>query len=328
MSDGQHKAVRKLILSARAADLHRSTIAKLAPQAELVVLQPDGTTAGDPADAEVFYFSLDLAEERSTLTAAVGFLGIDTLQWVQSPGAGYDHQMWTDLLDRGVCFTNASGVHAEPIAQYIFTYVLHWHRRVAEHTQQQADREWNRIVSDDLTTKTLGIVGYGGIGQATARVAQSFGMQVLALRRSPIDDPNVDEAFLPADLHRLLAESDYVVLSLPLNEHTRHTIGPAELAAMRNDAVLINVARGDVVDQDALIEALQARSIRGATLDVVEPEPLEDDSPLWTLDNCIVTPHDAGYSPLGDTRLDALFLDNLERWVTGAELRNEIRAHG
>ena len=177
----------------------------------------------------------------------------------------------------------------------------------------------------NLQGKTILVCGGAtGIGAATARVAKAFGMQVHALRRSSIDDPNVDVSYRPAELHALLALSDFVVLSLPLNEHTANTIGAAELAAMRDDAVLINVARGGVVDETALIKALERREIRGATLDVAVTEPLPDTSPLWGLDNCIVTPHDAGYSPLAGNRLGDLFIDNLERFIADRELINEI----
>jgi phosphoglycerate dehydrogenase-like enzyme len=252
-------------------------------------------------------------------------LRADSLRWVQGPGAGIDHPIWAELIDRGVRLTNASGIHAEPIAQYIFTYVLHWERQVVRHQRQQAAREWKIIVSGDLTAKTLGIVGLGGIGSAAARVAKAFGMRVWGLRRSASPDPNVDRLCAPSELHALLAESHYVVLCLPLDERTRHRIGAPELAAMREDAVLINVARGGVVDEGALVRALETRSIRGATLDVTDVEPLPVDSPLWSLENCVLTPHDAGYSPLADERLGRLFLENLGLYLRGAEMRNEIR---
>ena len=136
-------------------------------------------------------------------------------------------------------------------------------------------------------------------------------------------------AILPSKrLDVLLAASHYVVLTVPLTDETIHLIGPAELEAMREDAVLINVARGRVVDEVALIRALREGRIRGATLDVTEEEPLSADSPLWSLSNCVLTPHDAGYSPLGNERLAALFLENLDRYRRGEALRNEVAATG
>ena len=153
-------------------------------------------------------------------------------------------------------------------------------------------------------------------------------MRVLGLRRSRAAAPNVDQVFGPDELVALLSESDYVVLALPLNDRTQDLLGRAEFAAMRSHAVLINVARGGIVSEAALIEALQSSGIRGATLDVTATEPLPADSPLWTLPNCVVTPHDAGYSPLGDGRLTALFLDNLSHYARGEPLRNEVGLAG
>ena len=153
-------------------------------------------------------------------------------------------------------------------------------------------------------------------------------MRTIGCRRSPCEDPNLDRLVAPDDLSSLLSESDYVVLCMPYSDETHGMIGATELAAMRKDAVLVNVARGGVVDESALVEALRAGAIRGATLDVVSEEPLPEDSPLWGLENCVLTPHDAGYSPLGSQRLGVLFVENLTRFVAGESLRNEIRATG
>ena len=301
-----------------------ASLAAMGPDLELVRLQPDGTYEGDPAGIDVFCFSVDLASNPDSLAEAGGLLSSESLEWVQAPGAGVEHAIWAQLLDRGVRLTNAAGVHAEPIAQYVFTYVLNDLRQVDRHRDQQARRVWETIVSDDLTAKTIGIVGMGGIGRATARIATAFGMEVLGLRRGPIDDPAVDEGFGPGGLSEMLGRCDYVVLAVPLSDETRGMIDAAALAAMKADAVLINVARGDVVDEPALISALRSRSIRGAVLDVTSEEPLGEDSPLWALDNCLITPHDAGYSPLAGERLGRLFLENLAAFRSGSPLRNEV----
>lgn len=301
-----------------------AAVKEIAPHAELVTIDANGQFDGDPDGTEVIVFSTSSGVNRTLMRALVPYYAAPTLRWVQSPGAGVDHPIFRTLLERGIRLTNGSGLHAEPIAQYIFTYVLHWHRQVALHQAQQAAREWTLQVSDDLTSKTLGIVGLGGIGEAAARVAQAFGMRVVGLRRTPGESPHVDLVRPPEQLHALLAESDYVVLSIPLTDVTRHLIGAAELDAMRGDAVLINVARGGVVDEPALVEALRAGAIRGATLDVVSEEPLPPESPLWALENCVLTPHDSGWSPRASERLGVLFLENLRRYVAGEALRNEI----
>jgi len=316
----------KIGLSRDLADRVASDVERIVPGAELILIGPDGSFDGDPTGIGILLFSVDLSLAREGMLAAAKVLGDPALRWVQSPGAGLDHPIWAGLLARGVRVSSAAGMHAEPIAQHIFTYVLHWERNVARHQAQQASRTWEIIVSDDLTQKTLGIVGLGGIGSATARVARAFGMRVIATRRSLVPDPNVDLLVPPDRLHELLGEAHYVVLCLPLNPETRHTIGSPELEAMREDAVLINVARGGVVDEPALAEALRGRRIKGAALDVVSEEPLPADSPLWSLDNCVLTPHDAGYSPRAGERLASLFLENLERFAAGERLRNEATA--
>lgn len=303
-----------------------AALGEIAPDADLVSVDFEGQFDGDPDGLEVLVFSSSAGVDGKVMRALLPHFGSDSLRWMQAPGAGVEHPVFRTLIERGVCLTNGSGLHAEPIAQYIFTYVLHWERQVARHQAQQAEREWNLLISDDLTSKTLGIVGLGGIGEAAARVGHAFGMRVVGLRRTPVESPHVDLTLPPEELHALLAQSDYVVLSVPFTDATRQLIGAAELAAMRDSAVLINVARGGVVDEPALIEALRARVIRGATLDVVSEEPLPETSPLWTLDNCVLTPHDAGWSPRANERMAALFLDNVGRYVRGEPLRNEVAA--
>ena len=315
-------------MSATMATLLGERARSAAPGCEVVAIEADGSLSVAPDQVDVFLFTLDLALSPEAGRTATDLLREPGLRWVQSPGAGVDHPIFRDLVRRGVTLTNASGINAEPIAQYIFTYVLHWERNVALHLARERERHWEVIVSDDLTAKTLGIVGLGGIGAAAARVAKAFGMRVLGLRRNPTADPNVDAWYRPAELHAMLEASHYVVLSLPLTDATTGLMGAREFECMREDAVLINVARGPVVDEVALIRALESGVIKGASLDVTEVEPLPAGSPLWDLPNCTVTSHDAGYSPLSDARLGELFLDNLARYAEGAPLRNEIRETG
>ncbi len=318
----------KVLLTGSRADRLAERARGVAREIETAILRQEGEIDGSVEDVEVIYFGLDVTESPPAMKTLLPLLQAPTLRWLQSPGAGVDHPIWSTLLERGVRLTNASGIHAEPIAQYIFTYVLFWERQVARHLAQQAERRWEILRSDDLGRKTLGIVGYGGIGRAAGRIGRAFGMRVLGTRRWPVEDEVLDR-FVPLEaLHELLGESDYVVLCMPFSDETRGMIDAAALAAMRSSAVLINVARGGVVDEPALIEALRGGVIRGATLDVVVEEPLPADSPLWTLENCVITPHDAGYSPLGDVRLGDLFIGNLERFVQGAPLVNEIRSTG
>lgn len=323
----------KILLASDCAETLREEVkgrlAAAGTEGRVLVLSPDGSVDGDPSGLDVVLFSPSVPQHPRAMGALLGFLEDPSLRWVQGPGAGIDHPLWQGLLDRGIRLTNASGIHAEPIAQYIFTYVLFWERNVARHLAQQRDRHWEVIRSGDLGDKTLGIIGYGGIGQAAARVAKAFGMRTLGSRRTETADDWLDR-FVPLDrLAELLTASDYVLLCMPYNDATRGMIGARELAAMHQDAVLINVARGGVVDEAALIEALRSKRIRGATLDVTSEEPLPPDSPLWGLENCVVTPHDAGYSPLGDARLGALFVENLGLFLAGEKkMVNEVESTG
>jgi phosphoglycerate dehydrogenase-like enzyme len=317
----------KLCISSGIADRYGDRIAQAAPDAELILLQPDGTLEGGAVDEiEVFFNSGDLLTQEGELGSVITEISRSpALQWFQSGAAGFENPMLEAIRDReGVRLTNAAGVHAEPIAQYVLAYMLQRVKRIPVHAESQRNHQWQPIGGGELTNLTCGIVGLGGIGAAVARLAKAFGMQVLATKRTPVDDPNVDRLLSPDELPTLLRDSDFVVLALPMSEETRGLIGADELALMRERAVLINVARGGVLDEPALIEALSERRIGGAVLDVASQEPLPEDSPLWDLPNCVVTPHDSAWSPLGGARQAELFLDNLARFIAGDPLVNEV----
>ena len=193
------------------------------------------------------------------------------------------------------------------------------------YVRQQADSQWESRRSGELDGKTVGIVGLGAIGRETARRCRAFGMRVIASRRTVpagSDDPDCDILVPYSELGRLLEESDYVVLSLPLTAETRGLIGAPELARMKATAFLLNVARGDVVDQPALTAALKAGTIAGAALDVTSPEPLPADSELWALPNLILTPHMSGNVEGYGHKAATVFVANLKRYVAGEPLEH------
>jgi phosphoglycerate dehydrogenase-like enzyme len=175
-----------------------------------------------------------------------------------------------------------------------------------------------------VSGQTMGIVGYGDIGRATAEIARALGMRVVALRRSGAADPSVDEMFPASRLHDLMAASDAVVVTTPLTEETRGLIDAAALAAMKPTAILVNVGRGPVVQEAALVSALQRRAIRGAALDVFETEPLPPESPLWGLDDLLLSPHSADHTPGWLQNAMACFLANLRRFLAGEPLANVV----
>jgi phosphoglycerate dehydrogenase-like enzyme len=257
------------------------------------------------------------------------------LRWLQFPGAGVDSLATTGLLDAnsGVIVTTAAGIHAETISEYVFGSMLMFNWNWPQMVRLQDDHVWARSVTwyhlagHELAGQTLGIIGLGNIGRRIAQLGRAFGMSVLGTRRSINNpgarEPDVDQPFLPEQLHELLSLSDYVVISVPLTRETEKLIGEAELRIMRRNTYLVNIARGRVIDEQALVRALREGWIAGAGLDVTEEEPLPSESPLYSMPNVILTPHISGNSVHYDARLAALFADNLKRYRSGQKLQNQ-----
>jgi phosphoglycerate dehydrogenase-like enzyme len=240
----------------------------------------------------------------------------ERLRWLQATSAGVDHYDLEEFRDRGVAITTASGVHAEPIAEQVIGYMLHFERGFHRGVRQQAESRWEQFRGGELTGKTVGIVGTGAIGQRVAELADAFDMTVIGTRNDPSTAPEgVSEIFGPDEIHTVLGRSDYVVLACPLTEETHHLLGIKEFSSMKPTSVLVNIARGEVVNEGHLVNALQNGEIRGAALDVTETEPLPPSSPLWDLSNTLVTPHTAGTTPKYLDRIADLFLENYRRFL-------------
>jgi len=313
----------KILLLRSTVDRIGEAILEISPTADFVVLEDDASTTGDANGIEIIYWGIGVHADRRAVTILESW-NDPALRWVQGANAGYDHPIWHDLVDRGVTFTRAADIWVEPMAQYIHAWVLSWSQGVEGQIDRSRSHDWTQVAPDDVTGRTLGIIGFGGIGRPTARIAKALGMRVIATRRTPGPAPDVDEMYTPDRLHEVLAKSDYVALCTPLTDDTRNLIGAAEFAAMGPNAVMINVARGEVVDEDALTEALVQGTIRGATIDVARTEPLPSESALWDVPNLVITAHQSGDGPRSNERLDALFLDNLQRYVDKRPLRNTI----
>jgi phosphoglycerate dehydrogenase-like enzyme len=265
------------------------------------------------------------------------------VRWVQGHFAGVDHFLDHPLLKK-VILTTTSGLHAPNIAEYVLMMILAFAHRLPRMIQFQRKSEWPKdrwtlFVPKELHDSTVGIVGYGSIGREVARLAKAFGMQVLATKRRPqqtneqgwqlpgIGDPaaqQVDRLYASDQLKLMLSECDYVVVAVPLPPETDKLLGAAEFQSMKREAVLINIARGGVIDEAALIEALRNGVIAGAGLDVFEQEPLPADSPLWQFPNVILSPHVSGFTPHYDERAMDLFAENLRRYVAGEPLLNVV----
>lgn len=248
------------------------------------------------------------------------------LRWIHSPSAGMDRADPDDY--RHLLLTNSSGAAAPPMAEYVIAAMLLFAKGFPHMARRQREHVWDRrFTAREIGGRTCGIVGLGAIGRETARRARALGMRVVGIRRTisgPATDEDADEMLPPNELPRLLRESDYVVLAVPLTDETRGMIGAEELAMMKPDAVLINIARGPVVDEEALIAALRDGAIAGAALDVFNQEPLPATSPLWDMENVIVTPHFSAGSDRYSERVAAIACENLRRYLAGEPLRNVV----
>ena len=248
---------------------------------------------------------------------------VPSLRWIQLTATGADHVDAQALS--GVRITTIGGALSPVIAEYAVAGVLALLKRLPEAIRAQDARVWSRYQSDDLAGKTVCTVGYGRIGSAVASLMRAFGCRIVAVRRH-VEAPATPrpDAVLPRErLREALAEADVVVVAVPLSPATATLIGPAELACLKPSAILVNVARGAIVDEEALIEALRTRRIGGAVLDTFQKEPLPAAHPLWNQTNAIITPHVAA----GSARYDAIavecFIDNLRRYLQGQALRHE-----
>lgn len=247
------------------------------------------------------------------------------LRWFQCTGAGVDSMLLIRDRAAHVTVTNARGIHGDIIADFVMAGVtmLHWDFRRFLH--EQAERKWNARYVAPLADKTLGVVGLGSIGATIARRAKSAGMTVLGSKRDvsvPVE--SADRLFSSDALEDLLPLCDFVVLAVPATTETVGLVGAAEIARMKPQAFLINIARGNVVVEAELIKALQAGTIAGAMLDVFEQEPLPEDSPLWDMPNVITTPHVSGNSTNYAERVFPIFAHNIERFLKGEALKNVV----
>lgn len=267
------------------------------------------------------------------------------LRWVQLYSAGIDQIAEAPLVRSEVVFTTASGIHATTMAEYVSTVMLAWYHRLPTVLEWQARSQWPSsqersmlFTGEELRGKTLGIVGYGSIGRQTARLASAFGMRIIAMQRGTehrdrgwvipgTGDPEgalPERYFAPEQLHAMLSECDIALIVVPLTSHTRRMIDESALGAMKPTSFLINVARGDVCDETALLRALESRRIGGAALDVFHQEPLPPDHPFWRLPNVVISPHISSLTPRYAERARELFEENLRRYIAGGALFNVV----
>jgi phosphoglycerate dehydrogenase-like enzyme len=277
------------------------------------------TDAGRDAEA-ILHWSGPKELLQAALRAVSG------VRWVHSRWAGLDNLLFPELVESPVLLTNGRGVFSESLGEFALAAILYFAKDFPRMLRNQRAERWEPFDVDEISTQTAGIVGYGDIGRAAARRLRAMGMRVLALKRHPPDapDPLIAEFYKPEALAELLARCDSVVIAAPLTAETRHMIGEAQFAAMQPSAVVINVGRGPVIDQPALVEALRDGRIRGVALDVFEQEPLPPGDPLWQMPNVLVSPHTADHTRDWIDAAMQFFLRQYERFRNGEPLENIV----
>lgn len=315
------------ILSARYREEDLARIRAAAPRARLVNVSLEGLSDSSLDDVEVLLRGPMPAASFDRLLSRC-----PRLRWVHSATAGVERVLTPEAAARGLTITNARGVFSEPIAEYTLMMILSVLRRLPELMELQRERTWQPLPAREMHQVTIGIVGLGSIGRTVARLALAFGARVIATRKEPdaardLTDPipdGMDRILAHDQLPELLAESDFVVLALPLTRETDRLMNGPRLARMKPGSWLINIARGQLVDQRALLRALRSGPLAGAVLDTIWEEPLPPSSPLWDAPGLIITPHTSWSSGRVLDRSIELFCENLQRYREGRPLRNLV----
>lgn len=260
------------------------------------------------------------------------FLMANKLRWIHSPAAAVHQLMYPELLQSSVVLTNSTGIHGPVVAEHAIAVLLAMAKRLPQAMQYQAKREWSQNQlwhgqpkPREVADATVAVVGMGGIGREFTARAKAFGMKVLAIRETPGKGPDgADAVYSSAQIDEVLPQSDYVLLCTPVTPATTGIMNAARLNRMKPDAYLINVARGPLIDEAALVNALKERRIAGAALDVFMEEPLPSDSPFWSLDNMLITPHTAAVTDRLWERHYVHIADNLHRFFAGQPVLNQV----
>ncbi|MEQ1772359.1 MAG: D-2-hydroxyacid dehydrogenase [Burkholderiales bacterium] len=308
-----------------------TALARLRLPLDVLVLPEDKDarlSEADIARVEVAFFSQDNFPDYSRQFFSTTRKA-PNLKWLHAFNVGVDHPIYAEMLERGVRITTSAGTTAEPIAQTALTGMLMLSRGFPHWLKAQREHRWDPVRLQqsprDLPGQTVLVYGLGGIGAEFARLARALGMRVIGVRRGPRkpDDP-VDEMHTPDQLDALLPRAEWLMLACPLTAETRGLISAQRLSLLPKDAYVLNVARGEVIDEAAMTAALQSGHLAGAYLDVFEQEPLPATSPLWDLPNVLVTPHNSSSSAGNERRVFDCFVRILEQWKNGAPLTNEV----
>jgi len=303
---------------------HREQIIALSPDIELLEVPAQRLAETDLGPIEV---ALAEGGNRTHYPGELDWadyqrLFVPGLRWVQLCSTGFSDNLTPAVLAGVVTLTNAPGLHTIPLAESVLAAMLAHAKRLDARRADQDRRLWRQLQCDELAGRTVLIIGLGRIGARVARLCRGFDMKVVGARRRPEAMADVETVFGPAELPRYLPEADYVVLAAPLTPQTDGLLDEAALGLLKPTAYLINVGRGRVVVEKALLDALSCGRIAGAYLDAFAEEPLPAEHPFWALDNVRIVPHDSHSSPYIGDRMVELFCDNLRRYLTGQPLHN------
>lgn len=249
------------------------------------------------------------------------------MKFIQTGYAGMDDPFCQAMLkESDAVIANASSIHAIPISHYVFSQMLRWNKRIDQHIKLQQEKNWSPMGGDgELTNKTLLILGYGGIGKEVAKLGKAFGMNVIGIRRNPEVCEFADKVVTMDNLEEFLPVADFLVLALPNSEETNDVVDKNFLKKINNSAMLINVGRGNAVNEKDLAEALNSGILAAAALDTTKNEPLEKSSDLWSAKNCFISAHDSAHSLLGLPRAFELFLENVKNFKGNQPIKNLYR---
>ena len=310
----------KLIVLSDPGASHLSELSRLPAGTQVVTTLSSERAVAEAPDTDVILNCTGRGELMEAMWPAA-----KRLRWVHSMAAGVEGQLFRDLVESDIPLTNSRGVYKESLGEFVMAAALFFAKDLRRMMANRAARNWEQFDVEMLAGRTMGIVGYGEIGGACARRAKAFGMTVYAMRRRPAEPSDiVDRWYTGSELLDLMQVSDYVVVTAPLTPETRGLIGAEQIAAMKPNAIIMNVGRGPVIDETALARALQARSIRGAALDVFETEPLPPEHPFWALDNVLLSPHCADHVDGWLESAVTFFVSNFERFVAGQPLENVV----
>ena len=317
------KNIPTLLVSDNVWARHGEAIRALGPKISPVIYEGNDVLPDEVIETlDAVFYSSDLWPDRSR-GIALSVLKAKNIKWMHTFSAGVDNPFFVQLMERGVRLTNSSGATASPIAQTAVLYMLALSRNVRAWFQHQDNREWTRHGFTELDGARLAVIGMGPIGIEIARLGVALNMQVEAIRRTPTgSEPCATFSF--DQLSNVLSRADWVAVALPLTSDTREIFNAEMFAIMKPGAYFINVGRGELVDEDSLIGALRSGHLAGAALDVFAIEPLPTDSPLWNMENVIITPHSSAASEQSESRSEAIFVENLALYVAGKPMRNEV----